>query len=100
MDSYDLTYPETGSGNIRKASPEWKEVLAQAREIHENAEPDTLVLHIAFRLVNEQVQQQQVAWHKCQECGTPYRETSWGSDTMCSDECAEAYVQYFDSPSW
>lgn len=88
-DEYDAQYPETGSSNITKATPEWREILAQARENHHG-----YVLHAAYALVNEQVMSG-IAWSKCTNCGCPYRMDSEGAtDAGCSPDCHEDYSLY------
>lgn len=87
-DLYDEQFPETGSGNISKATPEWKEVLAQARR---DVVPGEAVLHRAYYLVNTSG----VEWGKCPNCGSPYRLDTEGADaTVCSRECFEDYIGY------
>jgi len=88
VDEYDEQHQETGSGNISKATPEWKEILRQARL---ERGPDELVLHKAYALVNEQGLAG-CAWAKCPNCGSPYRADLRGN--VCSDDCYREYLAY------
>ena len=78
-DSYDLRHEETGSGNIAKASPEWKNILDHARR-----EPsgERYVLTEAYKRVNAQVKQG-IPWSKCMDCGTPFI----GVSDHCDNDC-------------
>jgi hypothetical protein len=89
IDAYDQQHQETGSSNISKATPEWQEKLVAARAQYDGTE---LVLHIAYRLVNEAVAAGE-RWGKCANCGSPYRySNSWSSGMACSPDCWTEYV--------
>lgn len=89
IDQYDLEHFKTGSSNISRATPEWQEILTHARRIRRESHPDEYVLHIAYRLVNEQCELG-TFWNKCIECGSPYRADSrMSSSTHCSIECVQ-----------
>lgn len=88
-DPYDLKHFETGSGNISRATPEWQEILTHARRIRSESHSDEYVLHIAYRLVNEQCELG-TFWSKCRGCGSPYRlDNGMSSSEHCSLECEE-----------
>ena len=94
MDEYDEAHQETGSSNISKATPEWSDVLRQARARGEGG----YVLHTAYYIVNEQ-ERQGIRWNKCPNCGSPYRRGRKGSNsTTCSIECWESYRAYINDP--
>lgn len=80
--------PETGSGNISKASPEWKEIWEQAKA------DETLTkhpLHAAYEEVNRRVAMGE-HWAKCANCGTPYQMTpQWSDGTVCSSGCYSSF---------
>lgn len=81
--------PETGSGNISKASPEWKEIWDQARD---NQTPDMHPLHAAYAEVNRRVAAGE-HWTKCANCGSPYQMTAqWSNGTVCSSDCYSAFA--------
>jgi hypothetical protein len=92
MDSYDQAHPTTGSGNISRATPEWLEVLAIARE--RCVEVGDPVLHMAYQIINEQTFMG-IQWAKCPNCGSPFRMDREGAgDTLCSDTCFDEYSAY------
>jgi len=91
-DEYDAEHPETGSGNISKATDEWKQVLDQARA----NDLDGYTLHHAYALINEQVAEG-IPWAKCANCGSPYRMDQDGAgDTVCSSDCFDDYLSYLN----
>ncbi len=80
-------------GNMSKQTPEWHEKLAQAEKEHYDPNATCYkehncqyVLHHAYRLVNEEVQQG-TRWAKCQNCGSPHIVTKDHDGTFCSTEC-------------
>lgn len=90
-DTYDIQYPDTGSSNISKATPEWKEKLEQARAAYV---PGMTVLHEAYKLVNQEVRDGKFIWDKCMNCGSPYRSYP-GMREFCSDECTHEYTNEY-----
>lgn len=87
-DQYDAQHPETGSGNISRASSDWEKILEQARIEHS----DGYVLHDAYDLINEQVAAG-IPWNKCPNCGSPYRLDSEGANgTTCSQRCWDEFA--------
>lgn len=87
-DAYDAQHPETGSGNISKATPEWQEILRRARESY----GDGYVLHDAYELINQEVAAG-IIWNKCPNCGCPYRLDAEGANgTTCSAACWDEFA--------
>lgn len=97
-DQYDEAHQETGSSNISKATPEWKQILKEARARGDDTKP---VLHTAYDIVNAQVKQG-ILWSKCANCGSPYKiKEDWANDTVCSEVCQSEYDNYVTNPmSW
>lgn len=89
-DTYDLTHYLTGSSNISKATLEWQEKLTEARALYDGTE---MVLHIAFRLVNEAVARGEL-WGKCMDCGSPFRYAGLEGQTLefCSLGCGQSFT--------
>lgn len=87
-DLYDEQFPETGSGNISRATPEWKEVLEQARRDVVPGEP---VLHRAHYLINISG----APWGKCPNCGSPFLIDRSADGTLCSMVCYREYLAQF-----
>lgn len=88
-DFYDEEHSETGSSNISRATPEWREKLQTARALYNGTKP---VLHIAYELVNEEAKRG-TQWSKCTNCGSPFK----GHGETCSDKCYDDYVAYISS---
>lgn len=91
-DQYDLMHEETGSGNISQATPEWKEVLAQARAME--LQDGEYVLHKAYGIVNQRVAAGE-RWNKCMECGSPYIVSEHTTAEFCSNTHGESYTKSF-----
>lgn len=53
-------------------------------------------VHIAFELINHDVQVNQVLWNKCLDCGQPYvvGEEHGSNGTFCSEQCERATREY------
>lgn len=83
-DEYDLRHEETGSGNIAKASPEWKNILDHARR---EPSDQKYVLHEAYKRINAQAKQG-IPWSKCMNCGTPFI----GTGETCTQQCWTEFV--------
>lgn len=85
---------ETGSNNISKASPEWKEIWDEAKN---NQSPDRHPLHAAYEEVNRRIAAGE-SWAKCANCGSPYQLTmEWSNNTVCSLSCHNDYLDYMNS---
>lgn len=96
MADYSDAYPETGSGNISKATPEWAAVLAEARKRRQDL-PELegeYLLHTAYDIVNEQVGTAGIPWAKCANCGSPFIVKDGGGMTVCSTSCHADYLAY------
>lgn len=91
-DAYDLAHEETGSGNIAKATPEWRSILATARE---DPSDEEYVLHQAYKLINKQVAAG-IAWSKCMNCGSPFL----GLGEHCSNGCFDELLEDLNASSW
>lgn len=91
-DPYDLRHEATGSGNISKASPEWKNILDHAR-----SEPSTeqYVLQEAYKRINAQVKSG-IPWSKCMNCGSPFL----GTSDHCGDACFKELLEDLNASTW
>lgn len=101
-DLYDRLYPDTGSSNISRATPEWKEKLAEARATSDGTRP---ILHLAYELINQAVALRGEHWSKCMNCGSPYRhqaktEDRWTDDSICSQECLDEFEVDLSREGW
>lgn len=54
------------------------------------ADPDAHPIHKAYAAINIDARDNGTRWCKCANCGLPYR--SYGSDTVCSDQCAKEFA--------
>jgi hypothetical protein len=95
-DEYDLAHEATGSGNISKATIEWREALRKARE--PSSEGGDFVLHRAYAAINRQAREEGTAWSKCANCGSPYIVREGGNMTTCSEKCSKDYIAYLSNP--
>lgn len=65
----------------------------------EHVRKGTHIVHIAFDLINHDVQLNGVRWNKCLDCGTTYKvnsEAKYESGQFCSEACEIATVKYMN----
>jgi len=85
-------------GNMTKQTAEWRQKMQDA-EVQHAAECGLdsacqYVLHHAYGLVNKEIKEKDIAWNKCQNCGSPYRlDRGQGATvTHCCTPCEQAAI--------
>lgn len=87
-EEYDFVYSDTGSSNISRATPEYAEVIREAKR---TLQPDEYLIHRATAIINAQVKAG-TPWSKCVNCGSPF--IVKGSSEICSEQCHREYLEY------